>query len=68
MNGIIRPNGKIWLGHHVAAKQAMMLALHDSGIGGHSGQAATYQRIKSLFTWSGLQKDVHQFVQQCETC
>ncbi len=68
VNGIIQLNGKISLGQHAAAKQAVMLALHDSGIGGHSGQAATYQQIISLFTWSSLRKDVHQFVQQCETC
>lgn len=45
-----------------------MLALHDSGLGGHSGVHATYQRIRGLFSWKGLKKDVQQYVLSCETC
>lgn len=49
VKGVIRFKGKIWLGNYAEAKQAVMMSLHDSGIGGHSGRAATYHRIKSLF-------------------
>jgi hypothetical protein len=37
---------RIWLGNNTNAHQAIMLSLHDSGIGGHSGFLGTYQRIK----------------------
>jgi hypothetical protein len=33
-DGLIRFKGTIWLGNHKEAHQAVMLALHDSGIGG----------------------------------
>lgn len=66
--GIIRHKGKIWLGNHQEAKQAVLLALHNSGLVGHSGVHATYQRIKGLFSWKGLKKDVQQYVLSCDIC
>jgi hypothetical protein len=42
--------------------------LHSSHQGGHSGIKASVARIKALFYWKGLSKDVTSFVQQCETC
>jgi hypothetical protein len=45
-----------------------LLALHVSGIGGHSGQAATYNKVKSLFAWPGLKKSVQEYVTKCEVC
>lgn len=68
MQGIIRHNGKIWLGQHEEAKQAVLLALHSSGVGGHSGITATYNRVKTLFSWSRLKNYVQTYVQGCEVC
>jgi hypothetical protein len=48
--GVIRYQGKIWLGTHTVAQQAFLLALHSSGLGGHSGGLVTYHKIKQLFT------------------
>ncbi|KAI5407215.1 hypothetical protein KIW84_053460 [Lathyrus oleraceus] len=42
--------------------------LHSSHQGGHSGIRASIARIKSMFYWKGLAKDVTKFIQQCETC
>lgn len=52
---IIRYKNRIWLGNHTEAHQAVLLALHYSGLGGHSGMTATYNKIKALFAW--LQQD-----------
>lgn len=68
VNGVIRFHGKIWLGHHPEAQQSVLLALHNSGVGGHSGITATYHRIKGLFAWPGLRKAVQTYVSQCEIC
>lgn len=68
VNGVIRLKGRIWLGHHPEAQQAVLLALHNSGVGGHSGMTATYQRVKSLFAWNGLKKAVQGYVAQCDVC
>jgi hypothetical protein len=42
VDGVIRYKGCIWLGHHKAAHQAVLLALHSSSLGGHNGITATY--------------------------
>jgi len=44
--GLIKYKGKIWLGNHKEAHQAIFAALHDSGLGGHSGMAATYNKLE----------------------
>ena len=54
--GIIKYKGRIWLGNH-EAHQAILLALHSSGLGGHSGVTATYQKVKSLFAWPHMKQD-----------
>lgn len=42
--------------------------LHSSGVGGHSGRGATMQRVKGLFYWKGLSKDVHAYIRSCGVC
>lgn len=67
-NGIIRFKGRVWVGNNNIAQQHILIALHDSGVGGHSGIAATYQRVKQLFAWPGIKKSVQSFVEQCTVC
>jgi len=66
--GIIRYQGRIWVGHNKLAQQHILQALHASGIGGHSGISATYKRIKALFAWPSLKQSVQRYVQQCHIC
>ncbi|KAK8923731.1 hypothetical protein KSP39_PZI019566 [Platanthera zijinensis] len=46
----------------------MLLEFHSSLIGGHAGVLHTLQRIRANVFWKGQQKDVQQFVRQCEIC
>ena len=57
-DGIIKFQDRVWLGNHDEAKQAILLALHSSGVGGHSGFNATYHKVKALFSWPHLKQDV----------
>lgn len=66
--GIIRKDKLIWVGNNSALRTKLIAAVHDSVLGGHSGVQATYQRIKKLFTWKGLKRDVEDFIQQCQIC
>jgi hypothetical protein len=54
VDGIIKYKGRVWLGSHTEAHQAILLALHNSELGGHSGITATYNKIKALFAWPGM--------------
>jgi transposase InsO family protein len=68
LNDILKYNGRIWVGNKKLAQQHILTALHDSGIGGHSGVQATYQRIKQLFAWPKLKQTVQSYVQDCSIC
>ncbi|XP_062187935.1 uncharacterized protein LOC133891241 [Phragmites australis] len=68
LNGVIRYKGRIWVGNNTSVQQRIIQALHTSAVGGHSGFLATYQRIKSLFAWSHMQKMIKAFVEQCAVC
>jgi hypothetical protein len=64
--GVIRYKGRIWLGNHKEAHQAVLQALHSSGLGGHSGISATYHKVKSLFAWNAMKKTIKDFVTACQ--
>ncbi|KAK1607032.1 hypothetical protein QYE76_030705 [Lolium multiflorum] len=66
--GLIRYQGRVWLGANSALQTKLISALHASAVGGHSGVHATYQRIKRLFAWHGLKQAVTDFVRQCDVC
>jgi len=66
--GVIRCKGRIWVGNNSAIQTKIIATLHSSAVGGHSGQQATYHRIKKLFCWKGLKTDVQQFIKQCQVC
>lgn len=42
--------------------------LHESAIVGHFGQIGTYQRLKSLFYWEWLKREVKELVRSCDIC
>jgi hypothetical protein len=67
-DGIIRYKGRIWLGDHKKAHDAILQALHSSGLGGHSGITATYNKIKALFAWNNMKKTVREYVSSCQVC
>jgi hypothetical protein len=46
-------------------KQKVLLELHTSPVGGHSGFLKTYHRVKNDFFWDGLKTDVQSFVVEC---
>jgi hypothetical protein len=46
-------------------KQKVLLELHTSPVGGHSGFLKTYHRVKKDFFWDGLKTNVQRFVVEC---
>lgn len=41
---------------------------HNTPGRGHSGREATLKRLKSIFSWKGLTKDVRHMVKNCHIC
>lgn len=67
-NHLIRKKGRIWVAAVPSLQLKIIQAFHDSPLGGHSGAPVTYQRLKCLFAWTGLKKQVWQYVQACDIC
>jgi hypothetical protein len=65
---VIRYKGRVWIRNNIVAQRDILIALHDSGVGGHSGIGATYVRVKQLFHWPGMKQFIHDFVKQCQVC
>lgn len=68
VGGLIKHNGRIWIGANSALQTKIISTFHCSAIGGHSGVQATFKRVHKLFTWPQLRTSVQEFVQQCVVC
>ncbi|PUZ61069.1 hypothetical protein GQ55_4G240600 [Panicum hallii var. hallii] len=66
--GIIRNKGKIWIGNTGTLRQQLLDSFHKSALGGHSGERATYKRMKLLFYWPQMQQQVKLYVKNCPIC
>lgn len=67
-SGLLRYNGRVWIGDNKALQSKIIAALHNSALGGHSGFPVTHSRVKKLFAWRGLKSDVKLFVASCSIC
>jgi hypothetical protein len=64
-NGLITYKGRMVIGDNLALQTKLIVALHSSAVGGHSGIHATYKRLKPLYYWIGMKSVVENFVKQC---
>lgn len=67
-NNMLTRKGKLVVGSTLQTKEVILEWLHSSLVGGHSGVRATEKRIKYLFYWKGMQRDVKAFIFKCELC
>ncbi|KAL0373662.1 UNVERIFIED_CONTAM: Transposon Tf2-11 polyprotein [Sesamum radiatum] len=68
LNGMIRKGTRVCVGKQEDLRKHIIQVLHNSTVGGHSGIQGTYQRVKSLFYWVELKRDVMEWVSQCDIC
>ena len=67
-------NYSLWYKYHLylcknsQLKQKILMELHTSPLGGHSGFLKTYHRVKNEFFWDGLKADIQKFVAECLVC
>lgn len=66
--GILRRKSKIVVPQNIDLRNDILEWLHGSGQAGHSGRDATIQRVKSLFYWKGLAKDIQNYLRSCRVC
>lgn len=57
-DGLLHYKSRIWVGQNIELQSKLILAVHDTALGGHSGISVTYSRLKSLFAWRGMKTAV----------
>lgn len=57
-HGILRKKNRMMVGPDQELRNKIISWQHASPEGGHSGRELTLRRIKALFIWKGLSKDV----------
>jgi len=67
-DGQLGRNGKLVVGADPSLKAKLLQWMHTSPVGGHSGRDPTLKRLKQVFYWKGMNKEVQQFIQQCTIC
>ncbi|KAE8694183.1 hypothetical protein F3Y22_tig00110788pilonHSYRG00591 [Hibiscus syriacus] len=66
--GVLYYKNRIYIGSTGDLRQKVIMALHDSPQGGHSGIQATYQRLKSFFFWPRMKIMTQEHIKQCDIC
>lgn len=66
--GILRYKNRIYVGSTTDIRNKLIQAFHKSAFRGHSGVKVTYHRIKKIFYWPQLKKEVEKIVSECPTC
>lgn len=67
-NGLLKKSGKIVVGPDILLREKIILWQHASPEGGHSGRDHTIKRVKTLFYWPGMSKDIRQKIRPCQVC
>lgn len=65
---ILRRKSKLVVPAVIELRNKILEWLHGSSSSGHSGRDATHQRVKSLFYWKGMSKDIQSFIRSCSVC
>jgi len=66
--GVLRFRGRICIPDNAEMKKMIFEESHRSNLSIHPGATKMYHDLKKLFWWSGLKRDVAQFVYSCLIC
>ena len=64
----MRRKSKIVVPDDTELRNSILNWLHCSSQGGNSGRDVTVQRVKGLFYWKGLAKDIQAYLRSCGVC
>lgn len=67
-NGVLRYKGRLFIGANGDLRQQLLQSFHNLALGDHSGERATYQRLKLNFHWPKMKQHVTEFVKICHVC
>jgi hypothetical protein len=67
-DGLLYDGERVIVPNDLALRTRLLREAHDSTSAGHSGVAATKDRLSTRVHWAGLASDVHDYVVSCDSC
>lgn len=65
---IIEWKGRIYMPIDSKLREDIIREHHDSCLAGHPGQYKTHKLVTRDYWWPGILRDVHRYVEGCESC
>ena len=66
--GLLRYRGRLCAPRNAQLKKELLKESHDSTLSTHPGSTKIYRDLKSYYWWSGMKKDIAEYVARCLTC
>jgi len=68
VDDIMYKEGKVYVPKDNRLRAEIIRLHHDTPVGGHGGQWKTVELVTQNFWWSGITKEVKQYVEGCNAC
>ena len=67
-DGVLYHGDRVVVPNDRALRTQLLSEAHDSGSSGHTGVAATTDRLQQRVYWAGMASAVHDYVVSCDSC
>lgn len=67
-NNLLWKHGKLFIPDDQQLKHILLVEIHSTPVGGHSGTLRTHSHLAHQFFWKGMRKDVGEFFKGCMVC
>ncbi|OMO86567.1 reverse transcriptase [Corchorus capsularis] len=67
-DGVLQKLGRVCVPDNEELKQAVLEEAHSSAYALHPGSTKMYRTIRESYWWSGMKKDIAEFVSRCLVC
>jgi hypothetical protein len=67
-NGLLYRGEQLVIPNNAELRTLLLSEAHDSASAGHTGVAATFDRLRERVHWAGMHSDVHDYVVSCDSC
>lgn len=67
-NGLMYHGGRVVVPNSPRLRTLFLREAHDASSSGHTGVAATKDRLSTRVYWAGMSSDVHDYVVSCDSC
>ena len=67
-DGILQFKGRLCIPNDAQLKEQLLSEAHTTPYSVHPGVTKMYQDLKERFWWSGMKKEVVEYVARCLTC